>query len=135
MNFPNWLKVYGDPAFRGKCSTESVEQVSAFNQIRKRWPETLGVIAIHPRNEGDFTPQQIRRFKAEGMTSGASDIVIPAGRAFVCEIKRKDHTKSRWQEGQIEYLEACHNQGAFVCVALGAKGVIDAISAYLEDAH
>lgn len=131
MNVPNWLRVYGDQSFRGKCAAESVEQVSAMNQIRKRWPDTLGAIVIHPRNEGKYLAQQIRRFKAEGMTSGASDIIIPGSPAFVCELKRKDHTKSRWQEGQLDYLKAAHDCGAFTCVAFGAKGVIDAILDYL----
>ena len=57
--------------------------------------------------------------KSEGMTPGAADIVIPGSPAFVCELKRKDHTKSQWQDGQIEYLEASKKAGAFVCVALG----------------
>jgi hypothetical protein len=40
------------------------------------------------------------------ITPGASDIIIPAACSFVCEIKRRDHTKSKWQPGQVEYLES-----------------------------
>jgi len=119
MKFPSWLKVYGDSCFRGECPPESAEQITFFNKLRKEYPETLGRIAIHPRNEGKRTHQQTARHKAEGMTEGASDIVIPGCPAFVCEMKRKDHTKSRFEPGQVEYLKAAQDSGAFVCVALG----------------
>lgn len=114
--------VYGDTGFRGKCSAEALEQVTFFNRLRREYPETWGRLALHPRNEqqlrgGQF--QGMTRQKAEGMTPGASDIVIPGARSFVCELKRRDHTKSKWQDGQIEYLTAAHEAGAFVCVALG----------------
>lgn len=110
------FQVYGDVSFRGKCPNESVEQVTFFNRLRlTKW----GALAIHPRNEGIRTHGQVRVHKAEGMTPGASDIIIPARVAFVCEMKRKDHTKSQWQPGQVEYLTSAHGAGAFACVALG----------------
>lgn len=114
--------VYGDTGFRGNCPAEAVEQVTFFNRLRREYPDTWGRLAMHPRNEqqlkgGQF--QGMARQKAEGMTPGASDIVIPGRRTFVCELKRRDHTKSKWQDGQIEYLTAAHDAGAFACVALG----------------
>ena len=128
MKFPNWLTVYGDTAYRNKqCPQESAEQITFFNALRKRYPDTYGRIALHPRNEGKRTMQQAMRHKAEGMTEGAADIVIPGCPAFICELKRKDHTCSRWQDGQIEFLEACHNTGAFVCVALGHEDALQAL--------
>jgi len=69
--------------------------------------------------------------KAEGMTPGASDIVIPASVSFVCEMKRQDHTKSKWQDGQIAYLDAAQRAGAFTCVALGNLGALEAFEAWL----
>lgn len=128
MKFPKWLKVFGDASYRGPCPQESAEQITAFNQIRKEFPH-----ALHPRNEGKKTYGQVSRHKAEGQTKGASDIIIPASPAFVCELKRQDHTKSTWQAGQIEYLENCHNAGAFACVALGYKGVLEAIEQWKKD--
>lgn len=135
MKFPDHIPLYGDPSFRGKCPIESVEQVSFFNQIRKIYPDTFGAIAIHPRNEGLVSKGQFSTMvkrKAEGMTKGASDVVIPGNPSFVCEIKRQNHTLSSWQDGQVEYLEACQNAGAFVCVALGAEAAWKAFNKYLE---
>lgn len=119
MKFPQWLKVYGDVGFRGDCPSETLEAITFFAQLRREYPTSYGKIATHIRNEGKRTWQQVARQKAEGMTKGAPDIIIPAARTFVCELKRQDHTKSKWQEGQLEYLKAAHDAGAFVCVALG----------------
>jgi hypothetical protein len=119
MKFPQWLRVYGDASYRGDCPKETAEQVTFFNVLRAQYPDSYGLIAIHPRNEGKRTHGQAWHHKAEGMTKGASDIIIPARMSFVCELKRLDHTKSKWEDGQLEYLEAAHNAGAFVCVALG----------------
>lgn len=127
------VPIFGDVKFRGKCHLEQVEQASFFNRLRKQFPETYGLLAIHPRNEGQLRGGQFRaiiKHKAEGMRPGASDIVIP-GRsgpygAFVCEMKRRDITQSQWQEGQREYLAAAQDAGCFACVALGADAAWDA---------
>lgn len=129
-DLPDGLLVYGDVSFRGKCPLESQEQVTFFNQLRRQYPDTLGRIAMHPRNEQQLRGGQFGRLakhKAEGMTPGASDIIIPARIAFVCELKRLDHTKSKWQDGQIEYLTASHDAGAFACVALGWEAAWQAL--------
>jgi len=60
------------------------------------------------------------------MATGASDIIIPGCPAFVCELKRKDHTLCRWQDSQLEFLEAAKNNGAFVCVSLGHEAAWEA---------
>lgn len=125
MRFPEWLKVYGDTKKRDKCPAEEVEQVSFFNWLRANRP-VFGAIALHPRNEGKRSFYQAAKHKAEGMTPGASDIIIPGCPSFVCEMKRQDHTKSQWQPGQIEYLEYAHERGSFVCVALGFEAAKEA---------
>lgn len=127
MKIPNWLKCYGDMSFRGKCPLESAEQITLFNNIRSEYPQ-----ALHPRNEGKRTYGQVNRQKAEGMTKGASDIIIPASVCFVGELKRQDHTKSTWQGGQIDYLKSCEDHGAFVCVAFGYKAMLEAIKEWEE---
>ena len=66
------------------------------------------------------------------MTKGASDIIIPGSPAFVCELKRRDHTKSRWEDGQQEYLTAAQDAGAFVCIALGADAAMEAFNDWLR---
>lgn len=123
--------VYGDTSFRGKCPKEDMEQMTLFNRIREtKW----GALAIHVRNEGQLRKGQfsaVSKRKAEGMVKGASDVIIPARVAFVCELKRRDHTLSSWQDGQIDYLTAAHDAGAFACVALGCDGAWEAFQEWL----
>jgi hypothetical protein len=132
MRFPDWLKVYGNTRYRGDCPTEGMEQVTFFSQIRKDYPDTYGVIGLHVRNEGKRTWQQVSREKAEGMTEGAPDIIIPGSPSFLCELKRLDHTKSKWQDWQIEYLEIAHGLGAFCCVALGWQAAMQAFKEWRD---
>ena len=96
-----------------------MEQVTFFNQIRKIYPDTFGLIAVHTRNEGKKTVSQVSREKAEGMTTGAPDISIPGNPAFLCELKRKDRTLSDLQPGQEPYLRAAIAAGAYGCIAFG----------------
>lgn len=131
MKFPVWLPVFGDVKYRGECPKETVEQITFVARVRREYPETHGRLIVHIQNEGKRTAGQVFYAKASGLTKGASDIVIPGRRTFVCEIKRRDHTKSRWQDGQIEYLQAAHYAGAFVCVALGAYGASSAFAEWL----
>jgi hypothetical protein len=123
------FRVYGDTEFRGKCPKEAMEQITFFNRIRAAYPDTWGRLAVHVRNEGLKIGGHIgsvAMHKAEGMTPGAADILIPARIAFVCEMKRRDRTQSAWQDGQVEYLTAAHNAGAFACVALGCDAAMEA---------
>jgi hypothetical protein len=78
---------------------------------------------------------QIAREKAEGMVKGASDVIICGSPTFVCEIKRRDHTKSTWQDGQQEFLNAAQKTGSFVCIALGADAAWEAFADYLGSHH
>ena len=126
MKFPNWLNIYGDISFRGDCPSETAEAVTFFAKIRREYPDSYGLIATHIRNEGKRTFQQTMKQQSEGMTKGAPDIIIPGNPTFICELKRQDHTKSKFQDGQLEYLEAAQNAGAFVCVALGYKAAYEA---------
>ena len=112
------FKVY-DSGYRGNCPLESAEQITFFNKIRSEYPDTYGKLAFHVRNEGKRTQNQIQREKAEGLTTGVVDIIIPGGASFVCELKRKDKTKSRLSKEEKEYLEISSNLGAYSCVAYG----------------
>ena len=135
-DLPEGVRVFGDVKWRGKCASEGVEQISFFSKLRSEYPTTFGVLAIHPRNEQLLRGGQFRavtRHKAEGMTPGASDIVIPARVSFVCELKRRDRTQSEWQDGQIEYLTAAAAAGAFACVALGAAAAWDAFEVWRDE--
>jgi len=135
------VPIYGDVSWRGKCPPEHVEQASFFSKLRRDQPDTFGLIALHPRNEGLKSAGQfssVVKHQIEGMAKGAADIVIPGLSgcrrygAFVCELKRQDHTLSKWEQGQQEYLAACAAVGAFACVALGAAA---AWGAFMEWAN
>lgn len=130
MKFPEWLPVYGDVSFRGVCSTEAHEQESFFRLLRLQYPR-LAAAAVHPKNETKVMSgahfNHICKAKKMGQLKGASDILIMGAPSLVCELKRRDHTKSQWQSGQIEFLQASLSLGAFVCVALGADAAIEAV--------
>lgn len=133
--------IYGDTEWRGKCPAESMEQVTFFSRLRREYPITWGRLALHPRNEQQLRGGHIRTIanqKAEGMTPGASDIIIPSGGprgSFVCELKRRDHTQSKWHDGQITYLAEAKNAGAFACVALGADAAWQALEDWINVAR
>lgn len=127
MKFPEWLPVWGDVKYRNKkCPKETAEQITLFAELRKQYPE-IGNIAIHVRNEGKRTWEQAAMHKAEGMITGACDIIIPGAPSLVMELKRKDHTASKWQDGQQEYLKASFEAGSYVCVALGWEAALQAV--------
>lgn len=135
MKFPSWLKVYGDTEYRGDCPKEGMEQATFFNMLRREYPDTFGLIALHPKNEGRRDGKDFRTLdkdKALGMAVGASDIIIPGSPSFVCELKRMDHTKCSWQPKQLDYLEAAKNNGSFVCVALGWEAAWQAFKEYIN---
>lgn len=119
MKLPNDINVVGNTAYRGNCPSETLEQVTFFSRLRREYPDTYGITAIHPRNEGIRTHMRAATEKSEGMSTGASDIVIPGSPTFVCELKRRDHTKSTISDEQLRYLRASKATGAHACIALG----------------
>jgi hypothetical protein len=127
------FRVFGGD-YRGACPTEDMEQITFFNTLRRLYPATHGALALHPRNEGLKTGGQfaaVQKHRAEGMTKGAADIIIPGAPAFVCELKRKDPRKSQWQDGQEAYLTAAASTGCFACVAFGWEAAWEALEAWL----
>ena len=135
MKLPLTIPVFGDPTWRGECPTEAREQVTLFARIRRQYPNTYGRIAVHIRNEGKRHFRQVARQKAEGMTEGAADVNVPGNPSFICELKRRDHTQSRMQPGQVGYLETAQEMGAFVCVALGADAAWEAFEEWVKQNH
>ena len=125
MKIPKHIKIYGDQSYRGECPNESVDQKKFMRFVRTT---EYGRLAIHIKNEGKRTQGQALFDKSQGMVKGASDIIIPASPAFVCEMKRKNHMKSSISQEQIIYLLAAQEKGAFTCVALGYEGAIDAFN-------
>lgn len=131
MKFNQNITVYGDVDYRGECPTETAEQITFFQVLAKQWPD-YHAIALHPKNEAKRSGKDFHRAKLDklmgSLNTGASDIIIPGCPAFVCEMKRKDHTKSKWQPDQQPYLLAAKNAGAFVCVALGYEAALQAVA-------
>jgi hypothetical protein len=128
--------LYGNQKFRDKnCPLESAEQITFGNHVRAQYPETFGLILLHPKNEGQLINGQfsaVSKARAMGMAKGAADIIIPGNPAFVCEIKRADRTRSEISDEQIAYLYAAKSAGAFVCIALGHAAAIDAFENWLK---
>jgi hypothetical protein len=128
LKIPEDIKIYGDIHFRDKkCRKERVEQKEFFAWLKEKRPN-LHKIALHPKNEGKRTKQQAQEDKElGGLTTGASDIIIPVAVAFVCEVKRLDHTLCKITDDQVGYLEDTQAMGAFSCIALGAEAAIQAL--------
>jgi hypothetical protein len=131
MKLPKDLVVWGNVEFRGACPSETLEQVTFFARLRKAFPDSYGLLAIHPRNEGRRTHLQAAKEKSEGMSTGATDIVIPGRPAFVCELKRRDHTQSKIADEQLRYLRAAKDAGAYTCIALGCDAAWEAFQDWL----
>ncbi|AUR86568.1 hypothetical protein NVP1086O_55 [Vibrio phage 1.086.O._10N.222.51.F8] len=123
---PKQIPVFGDISYRGKCPLETPEQISFLTLLRREFPE-LAEIAVHIRNEGKRSKRQGQQQKAEGMNTGASDIVIPCEPPILIELKRRDHTLSSTSKEQLKYLINAQKLGAFACYALGAVGAMEAV--------
>ena len=127
MRIPDFLRVYGDVNYRGPSAVESAEQITAFSQMRKRYPHLANMV-FHPRMEGERTKGQADWQKADGsIVKGMVDVIGIGHPMLVMEIKRKNHLLSVWQPGQIDVLQAAHQRGAFTCLALGYEAALQAL--------
>ena len=127
MKLPPNIPVYGDTTYRGPCPTESAEQVTLMNVLRKT---PLGRIAIHVKNEGKRNTRQATWDKAQGMVKGAPDIWIAGSPTCLVELKRKDHTQSSISDDQVKFLKAAQDNGAWVCIALGWEAAYEAVKTW-----
>ncbi len=130
MIIPPHITVYGDPSYRGECATEDNEAVTFVNAVRRSYPKAAAVM-VHVANEGRRTANQAAWEKARGLNKGAADFIFVGSPALVIEMKRRNPAKSRWQTGQVEFLEAAQGSGAMVCVALGWEAALDAVKVWL----
>lgn len=130
MKLPQDIPIWGNVEYRGDCPKETLEQVTFFGRLRRTYPTTYGILALHPRNEGKRTHLQAAKEKSEGMSTGATDIVIPGAPTFVCELKRRDHTKSKIADEQLAYMRAAQAAGAYVCIALGVDAAWEAFEGW-----
>lgn len=130
------VTLYGDQKYRNsKCPRETLEQCTFVNTIRAQYPDSYGLILIHPENEKKLVNGQfsaVSKSRAMGMSPGASDIIIPGNPSFVCEIKRADRTLSDLSDEQLAYLYAAKEAGSFVCIALGHEAAMNAFNDWLK---
>ena len=127
---PQGIRIYGDINYRDKqCPKESIEQITFINWVRRSYPDTHGRTIFHAKNEAKLINGQfsaIDKDRAMGMVKGCADIHDHGSPSLCMEVKRKDHTKSKIETEQIDYLLAAQNNGAFVCICLGYEAAIDA---------
>ena len=132
MKFNDDIKVFGDVNYRNpRCPIESTEQITFFNELKIKHPE-IAMMATHVKNEGKKTIGTAVKDAREGLNAGFPDIVIVGSPVCLIELKRVDHTKSKWQKGQKEFLIEAEKRGAFACVALGYKGALLAVEAWID---
>lgn len=126
------IHVFGDPSFRGKCPTEDVEQVNFYGWLKYNYPE-YAELFLHPKAEGKRSGAQINYDqRTGGIPTSMPDCMIVHKMPFCVELKRQDHTQSRWQKGQQEKLEQLHSAGCFIGVALGCEAMKEAFLQWLE---
>lgn len=105
--------------FPKKAPSESIEQITFFNQLRKNYPE-LAKVAIHIKNEGKKSIGEAMKDKAEGLVSGAPDIMIPGSPTLMIEMKKQSKS-ARVSQNQKDYMNNAVDNGAmcFVCYGWG----------------
>lgn len=132
MKLRETIKLRGDSTFRGQCPMESAEQATFVNRLRREFPDSFGRLVFHVKNEGKRTRAQYDKDFMDGLNTGAADIIIPGAITFVCELKRRDHTKSRISDQQQDFLEAAERAGAFAIVALGCDAAWEAFQEWRQ---
>ena len=124
------IRVYGDLLYRNKsCATESQEQLTLINQVRKHYPD---LVFTSVKNEGKRTKQQIDDDKAMGLRTGVSDLIFFGSPTLCLEMKRQDHTLSKWQPEQEPFLIAAQEQGAISCVCFGWQAAMEAVEDWIK---
>ncbi len=123
------IRVYGDINYRGDCAREDSEVQTIVNQVRKRYPH---ILFTHIKNEGKRTKAQMDFDKSMGLLNGVSDLVFFGNPTLLIEVKRRDHTKSKWQPNQEQFLMAASSQGCLACVALGWEGAMQAVEDWIK---
>lgn len=119
------IPTYGTK-LKGCKIPESAHMITFFNILRRDYPE-YGNVAIHVRNEGKRTKQQIDKERIEGFVKGACDIIIVGNPALCIEMKSRA-TSAKVSPEQEQYLLAAQKLGAFVCVAYGFEAALTAFN-------
>lgn len=110
-----------DDGYRGDCPHEDTDMIGYWMWMQYRFPDALW---FHTPNETrNPSPQYMESRRRKGVLPGVSDIVIlTPGIIFpkaTIEAKRHDTSKSKWQPGQIPFLNRSAESGSFAAVAGG----------------
>lgn len=105
--------------------SERDEQVTFFNQLRKNMPH-LGAVAIHIKNEGKRNINQVQEDKANGMVTGAVDIVIPGCPTLLIELKKRSKSAKAKPE-QLAYMKAADELGCISYLCYGWEAAMEAV--------
>lgn len=121
-----------DSGYRGDCNFEDDDQISFSLWVGHVLP---WVNMFHVTNEFKGTKAQGERLNQKGRVKGVSDnIILTPGYEFplaVIEAKRRDRTKSKWQDGQREFLNKVARDGGFAAVAYGLDEMKKSLKIYL----
>lgn len=123
-----------DSGYLGPCNKEDTDQQAFIAWIRYHCP---WVNVFHVTNESGTSSSAgfIEKRKRMGVTKGVSDnIILTPGhdKSFAAmELKRRDRTKSKWQEGQREFLNQVVDDGGFASVSFGLECIKNSAKLYL----
>lgn len=93
--------------------------------------QLLGVLAIHIPNAGKRSTGGGRRLKAEGMRTGAPDLVcIKDGRTAWLEVKRPGYTASAVSDAQHEMHDLLRERGADVAIVTSQDEAVAALRSF-----
>ena len=123
------IKIIKPNEFPKDAPSESVEQITFFNQLRKLHPE-IAKVAIHGKNEGKRTVKQIAKDKAEGLVKGAPDIFIAGNPTLLIELKKRSK-RARVSDEQINFLESASNLGADCYICYGWESAWKALQEWI----
>ena len=124
-----------DSGYRGNCNYEDDDAASFYLWVALHHPK---VNIFHVANESGFSSSagHIEKRRRKGVRQGVSDyIILTPSRGYgfaVIESKRRDRTKSKWQEGQREFLNQCSSDGGFAAVCYGLEEMKKAFNFYLH---
>lgn len=141
------IEIIGDVNYRGECKAEDADLASFFAWVRKEYPQYRSFV-FHAETEfnptGPASYAYHAKSKAKGRLDGIADIIcLPISKgapAFMCELKRKDISKSLANKKRKEHFEiqllllkSQKIAGNIAIVALGLEAAKAAFKSYVRD--
>lgn len=116
--------------FPEDAPSESVEQITFFNQLKKHCPD-IAKVALHVKNEGKRTMAQAAKDKAEGLVTGAPDIFIAGDPSLLIELKKRSK-RAKVGDDQIKYLNSASKLGAECYICYGWESAWIALQRWIS---